>query len=157
MVACSKPLPNRTFVVDFEQEFQGGPILTMNGTAGHRVRVTGGELYNHLAPSETADATAVTHTWGYEYIWTMRDGMQTIQQHNFMTFRYLSLQFLDAEPPIDLKVSAWGVAYEWNPKDTAFTSSSPTLNKVWELCENTLRYGVVDTHGYLPSPSANSP
>lgn len=42
-------------------------------------------------------------------------------------------------------MSAWGVAYEWDAADTAFDSSDPMLNKVWKLCENTLRYGVLDT------------
>jgi hypothetical protein len=63
-----------------------------------------------------------------------------------MTFRFASIVFLDGPPPAGITVSAWGVSYEWTDSDSAFTSSNETLNHVWRLCRNTLRYGVVDTY-----------
>ena len=36
--------------------------------------------------------------------------------------------------------------YEWNEDDTSFESDNATLNHVWRLCANTLRYGVLDTY-----------
>ena len=127
-----------------------------NGVAGQRVRICGGELLGIHLPSGSLPSVsggAVANTWGYDFVWTMRDGPQVLTQHNYMTFRYASFTFMDAPPPRGLNVSAWGVAYEWDPTDSAFESSNATLNKVWALCENTLRYGVVGTYVSSRVPS----
>ena len=76
----------------------------------------------------------------------MRDGFQTIVEHNYQNFRYLELTFLDGPAPSDVSVGAWGVHYEWDEGQSAFHSSNATLNHVWRLCENTLRYVVMDTY-----------
>ena len=138
------------YTVDFEQEFQGGIVLNMSaGTAGHRIKISLGELMGEAAkrfesvtgsPLVSAD---VAQTWGADFIWTLRDGPQTITQHNYVNFRYAELIFLDGPPPSGLTVSAWGASYEWNEGDSHFESSDPILNHVWKLCSNTLRYGGV--------------
>ena len=81
-----------------------------------------------------------------EFQWTTRDGPQVITQHNYQVFRYVQLTFLDGPPPSDLTVSAWGVAYDWEEGESAFVSSNQTLNHVWRLCANTLRFGVLGEH-----------
>ncbi len=144
---------HKRYTVDFEQEFEGGIVLNMSaGTAGHRVKISLGELMGDAAkrfenvtgsPLISAD---VAQTWGAEFIWTLRDGPQIISQHNYVNFRYAELIFLDGPPPPGLAVSAWGAAYEWNEDDSKFASSDPILNHVWRLCSNTLRYGVMGTY-----------
>ena len=151
-VTCSKRSGSGEMIADFGQEFQGGLVLDIpNGVAGQRVRIRGGELLGIHLPGKSeslpsGSGSAVSNTWGYEFVWTMRDGPQVLTQHNYMTFRYASFTFMDAPPPRGLNVSAWGVAYEWDPTDSDFDSSNATLNRVWALCENTLRFGVVGTY-----------
>ena len=154
-VRCGK---HEKYVVDFGQEIQGGVVLSMTGTAGHRVKIAAGELMGE-ANDEFNRRTNVTaydqwlgttdyvgQTWGYEFTWTMRDGSQSITQHNYQNFRYLELTFLDGPRPSDLSVGAWSVAYEWVQGQSAFSSSNATLDRVWKLCADTLRYVVLDTY-----------
>lgn len=42
-------------------------------------------------------------------------------------------------------LSAWTVAYPWTETDSHFTSSNDMLNRVYELCRNTLRVTSLDT------------
>ncbi len=144
---------HKRYTVDFEQEFEGGIVLNMSaGTAGHRVKISLGELMGEAAKRfETVTGSPlvspdVAQTWGAEFIWTLRDGPQIISQHKYVNFRYAELIFLDGPPPPGLSVSAWGAAYEWNEDDSNFASSDPILNHVWRLCSNTLRYGVMGTY-----------
>lgn len=102
------------------------------------MRITSGEMVN-------SDFT-VGSTWGYTWEWAMRDGAFTIEQHNYMIFRYLYLEFIDGFVPEDFAMDAWGVRYEWHETDSSFTSSNATLTHVWNLCRNTVRDGVVDTY-----------
>ena len=55
----------------------------------------------------------------WDFTWTLRDGDQMIEQHQYMEFRYLSVVF-DGEPPANWNVSAWGVEAPWDPDDTYF-------------------------------------
>jgi hypothetical protein len=42
-------------------------------------------------------------------------------------------------------VAAWSVAYRWVEDDSSFNSSSPMLDSVWRLVENTHRVTALDT------------
>eukprot|EP00658_Telonema_sp_P-2_P008403 TRINITY_DN13167_c0_g1_i4.p1 TRINITY_DN13167_c0_g1~~TRINITY_DN13167_c0_g1_i4.p1 ORF type:complete len:516 (+),score=86.28 TRINITY_DN13167_c0_g1_i4:134-1681(+) len=44
-----------------------------------------------------------------------------------------------------VSLSAWVVKYPYFEQDSAFDTSNPMLNKVWALCENTLRVTSLDT------------
>lgn len=55
----------------------------------------------------------------WDFTWTLRDGDQMIEQHQYMEFRYLSVVF-DGEPPAQWNISAWGVEAPWDPDDTFF-------------------------------------
>ena len=130
-VVCGKPRGGPSLVVDFVQEFQGGLVLsTQAGVAGQRVKIVAGELLGVHTPGQ-GDYTgeAVSQSWGYEFTWTLRDGPQTITQHNYMVFRYAELTFLDAPPPADLAVSAWGtwqLRHRFGPFLTHSLTHSPT-------------------------------
>lgn len=52
-------------------------------------------------------------------------------------------QRVSSELPFSL--AAWTVAYPWNEEDSHFHSSSEMLNRVYELCRNTLRVTSLDT------------
>jgi hypothetical protein len=136
-------------LVDFGREFQGGVVLSATGAAaGTTLRFISGEL---LLPNGTYDAAtesriASSNTWGYEFSWTLREGDQTISQHNYMLFRYLAVVVTSGSVPLNFTVSAWTVQYEYVPTDSAFVSADSVLNAVHELARWTLEGGVVDTY-----------
>ena len=81
----------------------------------------------------------------WDFTWTLRAGDQTIEQHQYMEFRYLSVVFSDAAPA-DWSIEAWRVQAPWEPTDTYFESSNEMLNRVWELASYTLQAAVTDTY-----------
>lgn len=50
-----------------------------------------------------------------------------------------------AAPSLNFTLTAWQVQYPWNESESHFSSSSPMLNQVYELCRNTLRVTSLDT------------
>ena len=89
----------------------------------------------------------MTQGWGWDFNWTLRDGTQIIEQHQYMIFRYLTVEWLgDDPPPTDWSVSAWAVNAPYEPTETHFSSSDPVLNRVWDLAANMLHRGVLDTY-----------
>jgi hypothetical protein len=158
--------PGSSFYVDFGREFEGGLRLRIkDGTAGMRVQITSAELATAVS-SGGGHGYNLTSTWGYTFEWTLRDGEQTLEQHKYMEFRYVKLQFLPAiansqhtsmtaahaaartavQVPTVFSVSAWRVQAEYVDSDSWFDSDNPTLNHVWELCRYTLEAGVLDTY-----------
>jgi hypothetical protein len=137
-----------SFFVDFGREFQGGVILTVHdGSVGSTLRFVSGEL---LLPNGATDPTTESrldpkHTWGYSFNWTLRDGFQVIEQHNYMIFRYLAIEVIQGPIPKRFSVSAWRVNAEYQGEDSFFASSDDMLNQVHEQARWTLEAGVVDT------------
>ena len=144
------------FLVDFGREFQGGLILNVEGgEAGTTVSIMSGESRFRLHnKSYTGPVTSkVGDDWGYNFTWTLRDGDQTIEQHEYMEFRYVNLWFKNGTAPKSFNLSAWAVQYEWIAEDSHFSSEgeagsnvSDTLNKVWELNRYTMQAGILDTY-----------
>jgi hypothetical protein len=157
----SPPPPNRSHFVDFGEEFTGGVRLRVqDGKAGQVVRFRSGELcmplvfdpdaFGGLGQNVSSQCTSVGQTWGWSWNWTLRDGAQTIEQHQYMIFRYLSIDFLGVDetsrPPNNWSVSAWGVNAPFDGDQTFFDSSNTTLNRVWRLGAQMLEKGVLDTY-----------
>ena len=76
-----------SFLIDFGRNFQGGVELSVeDGTAGTVVQIISGEL---LLPNGTVDSKTQMrldpgNTWGYAFNWTLRDGLQTLRQYQYM-------------------------------------------------------------------------
>ena len=76
-----------SFLIDFGRNFQGGVELSVeDGTAGTVVQIVSGEL---LLPNGTVDPKTQMrldprNTWGYAFNWTLRDGLQTLRQYQYM-------------------------------------------------------------------------
>ena len=65
-----------------------------------------------------------------------------------MEFRYGEMVVMNESTfPFDnFTLTAWRVRYKWDDNDKAqFISSSNMLNKVWNLCVNTIRITSLDT------------
>jgi len=131
------PSTPTSFLVDFGRELQGGIRLWVaeDGVAGSTVEIACGE---HV----TGDV--VDYTWGWEFTWTLRDGMQILEQHKYMEFRFCRLTFSDAAPTFTL--NAWRASYPWYETDSMFTSSNATLNAVYDLCRYTVFSAALDTY-----------
>ena len=150
---------NETFgLAIFPREFQGGLRLSVadpkSKAAGARVRIVSGESRVPTWPKNRSDhgppTNVVGDTWGYDFTWTLRDGAQTIEQHQYMEFRYVNV-FLDLGNTTgnlqldDIQLSAWACQYEWSDDDSYFTSSNATLNSVYQQSRYTTRAGLLDT------------
>lgn len=154
-IAASVP---QSFFVEWGQEFTGGLRLTVtDGKAGQVVRLRTGELCSPMVFNKTAfggmgqNTSSQCHTveqgWGWDFNWTLRNGPQIIEQHQYMIFRYLTVEWMgDAAPPIEWSVDAWAVNAPFEPEETFFSSSDHVLNRVWDLAANTLHRGVLDTY-----------
>ena len=83
----------RRYLIDFGREFQGGLRLEVSGgSAGATVSIDAGEsLSQQHNRTYTGPLTQhVGSDWGYSFTWTLREGDQTIEQHEYMEFRYVS-------------------------------------------------------------------
>lgn len=82
------------FYADFGREFQGGVRLSVAGGAdGQRVVIVSGESRQRAYPKNKTNTDTlpfVGDTWGYNMTWTLRDGDQTIEQHAYMEFRFVT-------------------------------------------------------------------
>ena len=115
--------------------------------AGETVRIISGESRLATNPKNKTDKGPTTdvvgNTWGYEFEWTLRSGAQTIEQHQYMEFRYVNLVFSGGAPK-GFNLSAWKVTYEWDDTDSYFTCSNATLQVrvITEMSGNIFRLGI---------------
>jgi hypothetical protein len=138
---------------DFGREFQGGLILSVAATGssdsgGGGSESLAGARVTLIAGEAVLDNHSVAFTWGYNFTFTLRNGSQTIEQLQFMEFRYVNV-VLEPGSPLslsDVALTAWGVRARWVAAETAFNSSDAMLNDVWELCRYTLEAGVLETY-----------
>ena len=169
-----------SYFVDFGQEFTGGLRLTVqDGSAGQVVQITSGEqchplvfdpnAFHGMGQNVSTACNTVDQSWGWKFNWTLRDGPQVIEQHQYMIFRYVSIEFIGsststassntnntttttlpslavASLPTRWSLDGWGVNAPWDPSDTSFHSSDNVLNAVWNLSANMLQKGVLDTY-----------
>ena len=129
-----------SFFVDFLTEFQGGLRLRVkDGKLNATVKWAAGE-------QATADANGWTlgNTWRAGGTMTLRDGPQLLEMHKYIEFRYVTLQF-SGSVPSDWGLGAWKVRQPYIAAESHFESDNATLNRVWELCRNTLDGGVIGT------------
>jgi alpha-L-rhamnosidase len=134
---------NSTFgFIDFQKEFQGGLSMTvLDGVAGVRITLVSGE-------SQTNGI--VGSTWGYKFTWTLRDGVQVIDQLQYMEFRYVNV-ILESDnnviiPLNSIEIRAWRIAAAWDDSKSFFYSSNSSLNKIWAQSRYTIEAGLLDTY-----------
>ena len=141
-----------SYTIDFTREFQGGLILEIEGgVAGQEVKIDAGESLSQLHNrTYTGPVTEkVGSDWGYSFTWTMRDGTQTIEQHEYMEFRFANLCF-NGTAPKSFSLSAWAVQYEWKADDYHFDAMSGTEDRSeWHQCRRHAEcsVGVEPVHG----------
>ena len=116
-------------------------LKVTGGKAGQTVKFNSGEMCTPMTTtvsgggrnvSNPSKCTDVEQDWQWMFTWTLRDGDQMIEQHQYMEFRYLNVVF-DGPPPADWSVSAWGVQAPWDPTDTHFGAGT---SKTWTVLQN---------------------
>ena len=167
--AVARKLNATAYFVDFGHELMGGLTLRLPAAAfptGSKVRVTlGEELVGDPKTSTTILYPMRTGNM-YRCEWTVTappagvganegsGGDPFFEHHEYMEFRYAELVVVSgghsgseeaASLPASLNVSAWTVGYPWREDDSAFVSSDATLNAVWRLSRDTLRWTSLDT------------
>lgn len=154
-------------------------MTVQDGSAGQVVQITSGEqchplvfdpnAFHGMGQNVSTACNTVDQSWGWKFNWTLRDGPQVIEQHQYMIFRYVSIEFIGsststassntnntttttlpslavASLPTRWSLDGWGVNAPWDPSDTSFHSSDNVLNAVWNLSANMLQKGVLDTY-----------
>jgi hypothetical protein len=85
-----------------------------------QVIIISGESRQFTNPKNKTNKGPVTSivgdTWGYNFTWTLRGGEQTIEQHQYMEFRYLNLIFANGTVPLDLSISGKRMTQSETPK-----------------------------------------
>ena len=124
--------------------------------AGQEVKIDAGESLSQLHNrTYTGPVTEkVGSDWGYSFTWTMRDGPQTIEQHEYMEFRFVNLCF-NGTAPKSFSLSAWAVQYEWKADDYHFDAMSGTEDRSeWHQCRRHAEcsVGVEPVHGTGSDP-----
>lgn len=119
---------------DLGQEIVGGLRLDTVGVAGDQVRMVLGEELRDgrvLNPLRTGNV--------YDETWTLRDGPQRLQHWGYRGFRHLEIT-ARARP----SVSAVALAAPVVDDEAHFSCSDPALDRVWNLCRDTLRHTSLD-------------
>lgn len=133
-----RTLPSGSVVVDFGKVYAARPTVRFAaGTAGRTVPMHVGYL---LDPDGRVSTTHGTQATDLSFTYTQRDGPQTFVPYTFLGFRYLQVDDPgEALGPSRFEALARHTAM---PLDApvAFSSSSPTLDAVWDLCTHSALY-----------------
>ncbi|MFI1354817.1 family 78 glycoside hydrolase catalytic domain [Streptomyces sp. NPDC020898] len=127
------------WLVDLGREIVGGLALEVTGSAGDTVEVRLGEELN----SDGTVKYVLRATNTYREVWTLRDGAQRFEHWGYRGFRWAELRTSLDLSGATVKGRAWKL--DWDDSQTAFSSSDPALDRVWELC----RYSIEATRGDL--------
>ena len=117
------------WLLDMGREVVGGLRIDVAGRSGQTIEIRlGEELAANGGVRFELRAQQV-----YREIWTLRDGPQRLEHWGFRSFRWIELL---TDPDVELQggVSALVLRLPWSEGDAAFRSSSPDLDRVWEMC-----------------------
>ena len=132
-------LANGAYVADFGSVIAATPSITLHaGKAGRKLTLRQGFL---LEPDGSVSATHGTQSTDMHDDYIERDGAQTVRPFGYLGFRYLELT--DPQEPLTASdVIAYARHAEMPSVDaSSFSSSSATLNRVWELARRSALYG----------------
>ena len=159
------PTDGLRYLVDFGRELQGGiNISFVRGVAGQVLSV---KLSEELLPDGSVKVPMRTGN-DFADTWTLRDGAQTVMQHEYMEFRYAQIDVpAGFEPLMPENVRAWVIRYPLSDDAedqyddvpmleptalrpaamlAAFSSTDTSLNSVWDLVRHTLVATTLDVN-----------
>ncbi|MEV6109360.1 family 78 glycoside hydrolase catalytic domain [Streptomyces sp. NPDC051940] len=127
------------WLVDLGREIVGGLSMRVTGRAGDTVDVRLGEELN---PDGTVKYVLRAGNT-YREVWTLRDGAQRFEHWGYRGFRWAELRTTADLSQAVVTGRAWKA--DWDGAASAFSSSDPALDRVWDLC----RYSIEATRGDL--------
>jgi hypothetical protein len=151
VLAAHKPVKVTTlgpgrYLLDFGVTQVGGLRLTLNGTAGQRVRILSGEVLS--GPDSVRYKLSAGDT--YDDTWTLRAGKQTLQYWGYRAFRYVEVTGAP-QPLTAANTAALALVYPGQPGLSAMSTSSAPLNGVWQFTKNTVE--ALNLSPYVDSPT----
>ena len=130
---------------DFGQEVMDGFALRAMGPEGAQVIIRCGE--------ELDDTGRVRFDMRcncrYEETWTLGGGESTLSQYDYKAFRYA--EFTCTGGAVLLDIAAEVRHYPFDDGACTLTSDCENLNRVFELCKNTIKYCTQE--GFMDCPS----
>jgi alpha-L-rhamnosidase len=144
-----KTLPSGAVVADYGEIIAARPAVTFhNGVAGRTIAMHAGFV---LDPDGSVSTTRSTQATDMSFSYIERAGAQTFDAYTYLGFRYLEI---DA-PGETLSTAALTAhaRHAGMPDENAatFSSSDPTLDKVWALVRRTALY--VSQEQFVDTPT----
>ncbi|HEX4093143.1 MAG TPA: family 78 glycoside hydrolase catalytic domain [Trebonia sp.] len=134
------------YLLDFGVTQVGGLRLTLDGTAGEKVRILSGEVLS--GPGSVRYKLNAGDT--YADTWTLRAGKQTLQYWGYRAFRYVQVTGVP-QPLTPANTAALALVYPDQPGLSAMTTSSAPLDEVWQFSKNTIE--ALNLSPYVDSPA----
>ncbi len=131
-------------VYDFGQEFVGVPKLYAKGKGGERLEILCGEELN----ADGSVRYEMRCNCEYREKWTLKSGENYLEPFDYKAFRYLELRGADSLEA--LSVCGMARYYPFRLKAKC-AYSDERLQRIFDLCVNTLHYSLQE--GYLDCPS----
>ncbi len=141
-----------TLLLDQERLTTAYPAFTMSGGAGSRVKITYAEaLYDEEGLKGNRDEIAGKTIRGYHDIFRPDGGMgRTFRPLWWRTFRYVQLDITTGSEPLQLTdIHSVSTTYPFE-ENASFTSSDPTLGRIWEVGWRTARLCANETYFDTP-------
>jgi Bacterial alpha-L-rhamnosidase 6 hairpin glycosidase domain/Bacterial alpha-L-rhamnosidase C-terminal domain/Bacterial alpha-L-rhamnosidase concanavalin-like domain len=134
------------YLLDFGVTQVGGLRLTLDGTAGEKVRIRSGEVLS--GPGAVQYKLSAGDV--YDDTWTLRAGSQTLQYWGYRVFRYVEVTGTP-QPLTAASTAALAITYPGQPSLSALSTSSAPLNQVWQFSKDTIE--ALNLNLYLDSPT----
>jgi hypothetical protein len=131
---------------DMGKEIVGTLRLVVEGRAGDRVEIRLGEELDE-AGSVRFDMRC---NCVYRDVWTLRDGVQTIEFYDYRAFRYGEVVVLSDTVTL-LAVRAVVRHYPFDDTAASFHSSDGDLNALWDISEYSTKVGTQELYMDCPS------
>jgi hypothetical protein len=134
------------YLLDFGATQVGGLRLTLDGTAGEKVNILSGEVLSSPGTVQYKLSTGDV----YDDTWTLRAGQQTLQYWGYRVFRYVEVTGVP-QPLTAANTAALALLYPDQPDASAVTTSSASLDQVWQFSKNTIES--LNLNLYMDSPT----
>lgn len=141
-----------SLLLDQERLTTAYPAFTMSGGAGSRVKVTYAEaLYDEAGRKGNRNAIAGKTIRGYHDVFRPDGGSgRPFRPLWWRTFRYVQLDITTGGEPLRLTdVHSVSTAYPFE-ENASFTSSDPTLGRIWDVGWRTARVCANETYFDTP-------
>ncbi|NLO37948.1 MAG: family 78 glycoside hydrolase catalytic domain [Ruminiclostridium sp.] len=132
--------------LDFGRELTSHLEMKAIGKSGQKVEIMYGEELNE-------DGTVrynMRCNCLYRDIWTLAEGTNEFEPYDYKAFRYVQIKAPDSTVlPDSIKVVTRH--YPMQEESCRFSSSSPLLNGIWDICKNAVRLGCQEVYTDCPS------